>query len=1037
MYPRGHRGFAAVLVLLALVLSAMAFLPATARAQSNQITGLVYVCGGPTSVVVSGAQVVLSDANGVLPAQTTTTAADGVFAFTPASSNYTISASRAGYYSNSTASPFRFDGSTTVSVNVCLDGQPTATNVVTFQVQNQAASPVGGAALAVYDTSRLSTPWSALVLSNITNATTGRSVVSLWTGQFEVRVTANGYAPFVEAMTISATGTITLTLQTQISVTGHARNGAGQFLSAGLTGWLYNLTRPTNNGTKVIKAVVSGSLFSFNAPPGHYQMIIAANGYASYETTLILTSGSVSQDAVLAPASQELYQTAVLFGSTDWNNFTVYRNLTLNPYSSLPGLGPAGLRDLRLQISYSLGDSHGTVGASETSNFTNWLQGNGPLYVTTDSFLLVNGKSFTSSVTSYSVAVSGTLLTPGAKVWINTTTTYHLKTTAWIAYGQPKEYLNLTLYPDTNTTVYQNLTYIVQLPRAYEMATSTILPSTTPPAITTYNYTRITVDPGLVGAGITPQIRMVIQQSLNGTARAKVLSPTDKFSVVNSTYQNYQAYVAENANLTFTAAESTDPIGDITKANFTWRFESNVSTTQFLGYGIQPTFRYASAGEFVVNLTVVQAGGNVTYRNILLWVDGTPPVADFRTNRTGSGSAAGANLAFDQGATVRFDGSLSSDQAYAGKAGIIPNAGYAWDFNGDRITDATGRIVNWTFNKPGQFTLNLTLTDGVGWKGANASMTVTVNDTQAPVPGFVILDPANGYAPTSTLMEGRNYTFNASTTTDNYDKLSALTFAWTIPGPVIGMQGTNNTLPGMNVTFGWQSWNSSYEIKLSVTDTGFGSGKPNKGYFFENVTVQVDWTRHPDLYIVVGTPKVDNANPDSGASITITLNVTNKPSRGPANQVYVTVNEGTGSQSTALSPTWSMVDRSGNPVAGSVIASGATVTLKITVTVVGQGNKTLTVVVADRNEPSTVVTSENNAQLSIVVNQPAWVNIAIVGAIVGVFLVVIGAMYYRRKVKAGDWQPMRLRRGEKGGKDEGGKEKPRKEKDVKEEKKRL
>ncbi|HII41309.1 MAG TPA: PKD domain-containing protein [Thermoplasmata archaeon] len=1033
MSTREHRGFAAALVLLALVVSAVAFLPATARAQSNQVTGVVYVCGGPTSVVVSGAQVVLTDADGILPPLTATSGSDGVFTFTPPTSNYTLSATRSGYYPSATSAPFRFDGSITWTQNVCMDAQPTATISPTFQVRNSVPAPVGGATLSVYNTARLITSAPALVFTNTTNATTGNSLASLWSDTFEVRVFANGYAPFVQNMTISSSSPITITLTQQITVTGHARNAAGQFVSAGLVGWLYNANRAIYNGTKVIKAVVSGSLFTFNAPPGPYEMIIAANGYASYELPLNLVSGTYSEDAPLTVASPEQYLTTVLFGTQDWNDFTVYRNLTLNAYSSLPTLGPSGLRNLRYQISYTLGDTSGVLGASDLTSFTDWLLANGPAYVTTDSFLLVNGLAYNSTVTSYSVAVSNTLLTTGAKVWINTTTTYHVKSSATITYGQPKYYLNLTLFPDTNTTVYHNETYIVQLPRAYEMASDTILPSTTPPAITTSSYTRITVDPGLVGAGISPQIRMVIQQSLNGTARAKVLGPTGKFTVVNATYQNYRAYVAENTNLTFSAAESTDPIGDITKANFTWRFESNVTTTAYLGYGIEPTFTYTTMGEYVVNLTVVQAGGNVTYRNIVLWVDGTPPVADFKTNRTGSGSANGTSIQFDQGTVVKFDGSLSSDQAYPGKAGVIPNSGYAWDFNGDNITDATGQVTSWTFNTPGRFNVTLKATDGVGWKSANATMTVTVNDTQAPVPRFVILDPANDYAPTSTLTEGRNYTFNASTTTDNYDKLASLNFTWTIPGPIYLRTGNNNTFWGENITIGWSLFNNSYMVKLAVKDTGFGSGKPNTGYVFDNVTVQVDWSRHPDLYINPGTAKVDNSQPESGATITITLNVTNKPNRGQASQVTVSVSE----SGTSLSPSWTMVDANGNALPSQVIASGSTVTLRITVTVVGQGNKTLGVTVWDQNEPYTVRTSENSATLYIVVNQPAWVNYAIVGAIVGVFLVVIFAMYYRRKVKAGDWQPMRLRRGEKGGKAEGGKEKPRKQKEAKEEKKRL
>ena len=1037
MSTRGHRGFAAALVLLALILSAIAVLPATARASSNQVTGVVYVCNNPTSVVVPGAQVVLNDADGILPQLTVTAGADGVFTFTPPSAIYTLSASKAGYYSNTTSPPFRFDGSVTVNENVCLDLQPTPTNTITFKFQNSGLTPVTGVTFSVYNVSRLSTPWPALVFTNVTNATTSQVVQSLWTGRFELRAVASGYAPFIEQLQINSatTNPFFVTLQTQVTVTGHARNAANQFVSAGLVGWLYSPTLPPNNGSKVITAVVSGSLFTFNAPPGTYLMIVAANGYASFEKTLTLTSGTVSQDASLTAATPEKYLTSVIFGARDWNNFTIYRNLTLNAYSSLPGLGPSALRDLRLQISYTLGDSTGTIGSAQLTSFTNWLQGNGPAYVTTDSFLLTNGKSYNSTETSYTVAVSNSLLTPGDPVWINTTTTYHLKTTSWITYGQPKYFLNLTLFPDTNTTVYQNQTYIVQLPHAYEMATDTILPSTTPPAITTYNYTRITVDPGLVGTGVMPQLRMVIQQSLNGTARAKVLGPTGKFYVVNATYQNYRAYVAANTNLTFSAAESTDPVGEITKANFTWRFESNVTTTAYLGYGIEPVFEYTNMGEFIVNLTVVQAGGNLTYRNILVWVDGTPPTADFRTNRTGSGSAVGTALQINEGSVVRFDGSMSSDVAYPGKAGVIPNSGYAWDFNGDNITDATGRVVNWTFNKPGRFNVTLKVTDGVGWTSANATLVATVNDTQAPVPGFVILDPSNDYVPISisNLMEGRNYTFNASTTTDNYDSLSALNFTWTIPGPVYGKTGTSIPFWGENITFAWSTFNSSYMVKLAVRDTGFGSDKPNTGYFFENVTVQVDWTKHPDLYVNTGTATVDNSAPDSGTAITITLNVTNKPNRGPASQVYVTVDE----SGTSLSPTFTMVNATGSPVPNNVIASGVTVTMHITVTVTGQGNKTLKILVADRNEPFTVVTSENYATLSIIVNQPAWVNYAIVGAIVGVFLVVIFAMYYRRKVKAGDWQPMRLRRGEKGGKEEGGKEKSRKEKEGKEEKKRL
>ena len=1054
MNPRGHRGIAAVLMLLALVLSAMALLPARAQAATNEVTGLVSQCGSSTTFI-GGATVTLMDANGVLPAATTTTASDGTFSFAPPAANYTIEVTASGYYSGGTTAPFRFDGTTTVSQDLCLDRQlPSGKSyfTVTFHVRDASTSAsIGNATVSVYSAARQTAGLSALISTGITNGTPGANQgntgMSLWSDTFTVQANATGYGVFIENMTIASAGTITIPLSTQVTVVGHARNTQNQFVSAGLTATLYRLDVPKYNGSKLISAVVSGSLYTFYAPPGSYRMVVDANGYSAYTQPLTLTGSpsTVSADATLTVSPQEPYLTTVLFGPRDWNNLTVDRNWTLNPDSTIPALSPVGFRDLRQQINFTFGNGmgSGTVSANDVAAFTNWLQQNGPVYVTTDSFLLVNGKSYNSSVTSYHVTVSSTILTPGQDVWINTSTTYQVKSQALIRYGAPQYYLNATLLPDTNTTVHHNETYIVQLPQAYEMTSFTILPSN-PPAILTSNYTRIVLDP-IVTAG-TPTIRMIVQPSAGGIARAKVVGPAGKYYVVNATYQNYQAFVANGTDITFSAAETSNPpSNDSSRGNYTWRFYANMSglsnPPDNLRWGLQPTFSFAQPGAYVVNLTAVGSGGNVSYRNINVWADGIPPTADFRTNLTGSGSAKDLTLRLNQSATVKFDGSLSTDLAYTNKTGVIPNSGYAWDFNGDGITDSTGRVVNWTFTKPGQFTVNLTVTDGVGWKGANASMTVIVNDTEPPVPAFTILDPSNDYAPVSTLVEGHNYTFNASTTTDNYDPVSKLTFNWTIIGPIYQGSGTNNSFPGMNITIGWTSWNLSYQVTLAVSDTGFGSGKPNVGTKTFNESVQIDWAKHPDLYINVGTPYIDNANPESGQTVTITLNVTNKANRGSASQVYVTVSESGGGQSTTLldkAPVgsgWTMTDKSGNAVANGMIPSGSTVKLTISVTVVGQGNKTLTITVADLNEPYTAVTSENTATISINVNQPAWVTYAIVGAIVGVFLVVIGAMYYRRKVKAGDWQP-RFRRSKKG-KEEGGREKSRKEKEAKEEKKRL
>jgi hypothetical protein len=208
---------------------------------------------------------------------------------------------------------------------------------------------------------------------------------------------------------------------TGVTVSGHARDSSGRFVTVGLTGTLYN-TDPGVVAAKVVRADIVGALYTFHAPPGTYRMVVDANGYKATDIGITLTAGSVVQDVVLQDSDEERYETTVVYGTSDWNNLTIYRNLTLNPDSTLPGLQPTDLRDLRLQIDFTLGDGNGALDATEATAFDAWAEANGPFYVTTDGFLTTNGKSYLSA-TSYTVSVQG-LLTAGAKVTLLTSTTY-------------------------------------------------------------------------------------------------------------------------------------------------------------------------------------------------------------------------------------------------------------------------------------------------------------------------------------------------------------------------------------------------------------------------------------------------------------------------------------------------------------------------------------------------------------------------------------------------------------------------------------
>src|SRR5438034_1189167 len=598
MHRRAPRGLQLFAILLVLFLGIAALVPLTARGAA-QIVGVVSTCGGPLPFVDS-ATVTLVDVNGIVPPVTTTTDGGGSYVFNqPPTASYTVSVNRSGWYSGSTTTPVRFDGTTTKSIDLCL---------------TQYVSP------------------------------------------------------------------------------------PNTKVSAGVVAWLYNPSAANTSISRLIPGTVSGSLYQFETartPNGPYTLIVDANGYRSLSQSVTVTGTPTLIDVNLQPATPEQYTTTVLYVAADWNNVTMWRNVTVNADSTLPGLDPPSLRNLRLQIDATLGNGDGTLSAPEITAFQNWLTAKGPGYVTTDGFFTTNSRSYNSTLSSFALSMSNTLGTPNAKVWINTTAQYKIKgAPPYIANGAKPYFVNLTMIPDKNVSVYQDYLYFVSFPKKYELNStpSTISPAGAP--VTISNYTTVTVDPG-VWTGLPPapatyQYRMVVSQSLQGVARGKVIAPAGKFNVVNATFTNYQAYVANNTTITFSAGDSFDPNGPATNNNFTWRFTPNAT-----GWGLQPQYKYLQSGQYIVNLTIREGGGNLSFRNITIWADDQLPVARIHTNRTGGGSANGMKLKVDEGITVRFDGALSSDLAYLdtpNKDGKILDSGYAWDFNGDRVTDKVGRI---------------------------------------------------------------------------------------------------------------------------------------------------------------------------------------------------------------------------------------------------------------------------------------------------------------------------------------------------------
>jgi len=1033
MHLRARRGIEALAILLVLFLSASVLLPLTARAAA-QVTGVVSTCGGPLPFV-SGATVTLIDVNGIVPPATASTNGAGVYTFNqPPPAIYMLAGNQSNYYPGENRTNVRFDGTQTKPFDLCMfpHGSPPKTLAVTVQ---SGGSNVPGATVAAFQSTN---PTGRIQLvAQGTTGTTGVVNLTLWPATFQLRVSAPTFLTVEQSVDVSTVSTVTVTLGGTVELFGQVKSSTtGAFLSSGVVAWLYNPSAPASSISRLIPGTVSSSLYQFETarvPNGPYTLIVGADGYLSFKQNLTLTGAQVRLDPPLRPATEERYDTTVAFGAADWGNITVWRNITLNAASTLPGLGPVNLRDLRLQIDATLGNGDGFLSPSEFPLFSAWVCNKGPAYVATDGFFTTNSRSYLNSTAiPCGVTVSTTLGSLGGRVWINTTTPtqYKLKQAPpYVATGAKTYFINMTMVPDSNTSAYKNYTYTIILPRTYELNMTTVVPASAP--VTTQNFTRVTVDPGVTTG--SPQIRMTVSQSLTGSARAKVVAPPGKFYVQNATFSNYQAYVANNTVLRFSANDSTDPNGHAADANYTWRFTPKPADVR---YGIIPQFKYVLNGTYTVNLTMRKVGGNVSYRNITIIVDDQTPAARFRTNRTGPGNVNGQTLKVDQGTQVRLYGDLSTDLAYPGKNGVILDPGYAWDFSGEK---ATGRTVDWTFRKAGWIYVNLTVTDSVGWKSTNATLKTQVNDTTAPVPQFEILDPSKDWAVIVSPIEQRTIALNASKSTDDRDKLSKLNFTWTIPGPITGYQGIgNHTLWGVNVSFAWKEWNNSYAVLLTVRDTGFRGNdppKPNFGNLTRKILVQIDVLLHANLRIDAGTMKVIPADPEEGAPVIVSVNVTNT---GKAIASGVTTELrciGGNCPTFLLASQADWFDKNGTSRGSDhTIPSGVTVKLVFSVRLTGQGNKTLQAYVYDKSEPYTWITSENRAQSPVNVRQPWWQPYAIGAAVIGVIVLFVFGMYARRKIKAGEWRPIRGRRGgaEKGGEEE---RKPRRE--VKEEKKRL
>jgi len=254
--------------------------------------------------------------------------------------------------------------------------------------------------------------------------------------------------------------------------------------------------------------------------------------------------------------------------------------------------------------------------------------------------------------------------------------------------------------------------------------------------------------------------------------------------------------------ITFDGMSSFDFDGQIVV--YEWDFDADGATDATEAVA---EYTFPEPGTYDVSLTVADDSGNTDTITLQIEVLGEagatrpiglstfqPPIADFAFMP--ASSITGETVQFDGTLSVDFDGEIVS---------------YAWDFDGDGTTDATGPIATYVFREPGTFTVSLTVTDD---SGNTDTISVSI-EIGGELEGDVDDEPAAGLpvagfrqSPTEPIA-GEPALFNGTSSLDPGGQIVG--FAWDFDND----GQADSTAPLAEHTFAEAG---PYTISLTVTD---------------------------------------------------------------------------------------------------------------------------------------------------------------------------------------------------------------------------
>jgi len=822
------------------------------------------------------------------------------------------------------------------------------------------------------------------VSSDISDSS-GGFILKSWAGIFELQLRADGYQPKTTSLQITEDRKIRVLMDTAILINGLVTDESGTSAVENVRAYMFCLDSVPES-MKILQAETSGSYYVIDAFPGTFRLYVDADGYQAKYSEITVTADEVHNFS-LSLSEEELFETSIGFVGDDWNEIAVYKNLTLNNDSHLPSLGTDPMGSLWLEIDWTVGDKDGSLSSQEWTNFSVWLEERGPQFLNTGGFFTTEQEEYTLKMTGYSVDVTY----DNEHAWIETAAWYN---TSAIELDMDIYDLNLNAAYDEailiegEDKILKNYTYWIEAPYGYEL----IWNSSMNTDVT--GFTDIFIDPKKgVGAGA---VALKLGKSEVGVAIAKIISPVDCSivgyeelctNVIRIDFEDYLAVIPAEIEINFSAEDSTDPnsVQPDNKisphANFTWDFGDGTP----LGYGIVAAHNYSDPGtgpgNYTVDLTIVEPGGNETNRKINVTVDAQVPHALVWFDED-DWTVKDSHLHINEDIEFNMGANLSSDEVWIGEEGTIMS--WQWDHDSDGDPNAfTEKVDSDFFTEPGEYVLNLTVWDWVGHKSDNYSKTIYVDDVTPPEATYRVMD--SNFVETNFPLEQSTVYFNASDTTDNFSTLENLTFEWTIE------EGTTN---GVNITHVF-SEPGDYEISLKATDEA-----ENDGY--HNITLSVGANRslHSHIFIPEEIGELDPlefrpGSPEVGQSVKISVIVNNTDEGVEALNVTVRFWI-VGDEDNEITGTVKYYDADGEQIFNKTIPVNGSIRAEISWKPGGHGEYTIKAnCTADNEFPNTE--GDNKIQEQLTVKEAGYVTPLIIGILVVLIFLIAIILLVRRK----------------------------------------